>query len=330
MQKTKQNIRLQINITILAIVLFVIKIIAYSITHSVAILTDALESIVNIVAGFLGVYSLKLSAKPKDTDHPYGHGKVEFLSAAIEGTLIIIAAIIIIWGAVKNIAVPHTVEKLDWGIILIVITAVINYVAGYACVRIGKKNNSLPLMASGAHLKSDTYTTIGIIAGLILLFFTDINWIDSAVAILFAFIIAITGYKIIRSSIAGIMDEADEILLKEMIETLNKNRRMNWVDMHNLRIIKYGALLHLDAHLTVPWYFNVHEAHHEIDELTSLLQKEYDQSLEIFVHSDACIDFSCAICIKNDCTVRKHDFTKKIDWNKSNISSNEKHGLHTE
>ncbi|MFN0082016.1 MAG: cation diffusion facilitator family transporter [Ferruginibacter sp.] len=329
MQATTQNLIIQKRIAALSVVLFVIKITAYLLTHSVAILTDALESIVNIVAGLLGIYSLLVSAKPKDNDHPYGHGKIEFISSAIEGTLIFVAGILIIYGAAKNINSPRVVHKLDWGIFLIVITGAVNYLAGVVCERTGRKNNSLPLIASGKHLKSDTYTTAGIIGGLILLYFTNVYWIDSAVAILFALIISYTGYKIIRSSVAGIMDEADETLLKEMIATLNENRRMNWVDMHNLRIIKYGALLHLDAHLTVPWYFNVNEAHHEIDELTGLLRKKYGDSLEIFVHSDACMTFSCAICIKNDCKVRQQVLLDKIEWSKNNISINVKHSEKT-
>ena len=329
MQASSQNLRIQKRIAVLSVILFVIKISAYFITHSVAILTDALESIVNIVAGVLGIYSLIVSARPKDNDHPYGHGKVEFISSAVEGTLIFVAGILIIYGASKNLSSPRIVRKLDWGILLIVITAVVNYAAGIVCERVGKKNNSLPLIASGKHLKSDTYTTAGIIVGLILLYFTNIHWIDSAVAILFALIISYTGYKIIRSSVAGIMDEADESLLTKMIATLNKNRGANWIDMHNLRIIKYGALLHLDAHLTVPWYFNVYEAHHEIDELSGLLRRDYGDSLEIFVHSDACMTFSCAVCIKTDCKVRQEALIKKIQWSKNNISANVKHSEKT-
>lgn len=329
MQLQKQNIKIQKQITILAIVLFVIKIVAYYITHSVAILTDALESIVNIVAGLLGIYSLIVSARPKDIDHPYGHGKVEFLSAAVEGTLISVAGIVIIYGAIKNFFVPKDIQQLDLGIMLIVITAVVNYFAAMVCEKIGKKNNSLPLLASGKHLKSDTYSTVGIVGGLILLYFTKIYWIDSAVAILFACIILYTGYKIIRSSIAGIMDETDTSLLAEMIATINENRRVNWIDIHNLRVIKYGALLHIDAHLTVPWYFNVNEAHQEIDELTNLLQKKYGAALEIFVHSDACMEFSCGICQKQDCTQRKIATMKRIDWTFENISANLKHQINT-
>ncbi len=329
MQASSQNLRIQKRIAVLSVLLFIIKITAYLLTHSVAILTDALESIVNIVAGVLGIYSLVVSARPKDNDHPYGHGKVEFISAAVEGTLIFVAGILIIYGASKNLISPKKVEKLDWGIVLIVITAVVNYVAGIVCEKVGKKNNSLPLIASGKHLKSDTYTTAGIIVGLTLLYFTNIYWIDSVVAILFALIISYTGYKIIRSSIAGIMDEADESLLTEIIATLNKNRGQNWVDLHNLRIIKYGAVLHLDGHLTMPWYFNIYEANNEIDELTGLLRTTYGESLEIFVHSDACMTFSCAVCIKTDCKVRQHPLVETIQWSKNNISANVKHSEKT-
>jgi cation diffusion facilitator family transporter len=329
MQPQKQNIQIQKLITLLAIVLFVIKIVAYYLTHSVAILTDALESIVNIVAGFLGVYTLSISAMPKDKDHPYGHGKVEFLSAAIEGTLIIITALFIIYGVIKNITNAQQVSKLDIGLLLMIITAIINYTVGYRTIAIGKKNNALPLVATGNHLLSDTYTTIGIVVGLVLLYFTNIFWIDSAVAILFSCLILFTGYKIIRSSIAGIMDEADEDLLHKIIIKLNDNKKVNWIDLHNLRIIKYGSVLHLDAHLTVPWYFDVLQAHKEIDELSDLLRNAFGESLEIFVHTDACTTLSCAICEKTTCTERKNIFVKRIIWNKENISLDEKHHLGT-
>lgn len=324
-----QNLKTQKIITAISIGLFAIKLIAWYITGSVAILTDALESIVNVVAAFIGIYSLHVSSRPKDLDHPYGHGKVEFISAAIEGTLISVAGLIIIYKAIKHIQLQSDVRELDYGIMLVALTAIINYVAGNVCVRTGKKNNSLALIASGKHLVTDTYTTAGIIAGLVLLYFTNIGWIDSAVAIIFALIILVTGYKIIRSSVAGIMDEADIGLLKEVVETLNENRGPNWIDLHNLRIIKYGPTLHLDCHLTVPWYFNVHEAHREIDALSGLVRQRYGESVELFVHSDGCLDYSCAICDKADCPVRKHAFEKKIHWTMENISSNHKHTIHS-
>ena len=123
------------------------------------------------------------------------------------------------------------------------------------------------------------------------------------------------------------MDEADDALLKKMVQLLNANRKENWIDLHNLRIIKYGGTLHMDCHLTVPWYLNVHEAHSEIDTLSALVKNEFGESVELFVHSDGCLDFSCGICSKNNCAVRKQPFVKKPEWTIGNISSNNKHTI---
>ena len=207
--------RIQVVVAVISTILFFAKIIAWYLTNSVAILTDALESVVNVIAGFIGVYSLYVSAKPRDADHPYGHGKVEFISAAIEGTLISVAGIVIIVEAINNLRYTHTITRLDTGIWLVAATALVNYIAGTVCVKAGKKANSLALIASGRHLRTDTYTTAGIIAGLLLLLFTKITWIDSAIGIIFAVVILVTGYRIVRSSVAGIMDEADLHLLRE-------------------------------------------------------------------------------------------------------------------
>ena len=329
MTAAQYNLKVQKVVAAISVVLFIVKIGAWYVTGSVAILTDALESIVNVIAGLIGVYSLYVSAKPKDSDHPYGHGKVEFISAAIEGTLIFVAGIFIIYEAVNNLLNPQSIHQLDWGIILVAVTAIVNYIVGSICIRTGKKNNSLALIASGNHLRSDTYTTAGIVVGLIILYFTKISWIDSAVAILFSLVILYTGYKIIRSSVAGIMDEADDQLLRELVITLNSNRTVNWIDLHNLRIIKYGPTLHMDCHLTVPWYFNVNEAHKEVDTLSELVRNKYGEAVELFVHSDGCMDFSCAICSKFECTVRQHEFREKIEWTMENISQNKKHTTNT-
>ena len=325
MNPQQENVRIQKLIVIVAVLLFIIKIVAWWLTKSVAILTDALESTVNVIAGFIGLYSLHIAAKPKDTDHPYGHGKAEFISAAVEGTLILVAGFIIIYESLDNFVHPHELKKLDYGIVLVAITALINFFVGYFTAKKGKKNNSLALIASGKHLQTDTYSTIGIIIGLALILFTGYKWLDSAVAILFAFIIIYTGYHIIRDSIAGIMDEADSALLSKLVIVLNENRKENWIDLHNLRVIKYGGQLHIDCHLTVPWYLNVNEAHAEIDALIALIKKEFGDAIEFFVHTDGCLDFQCSLCSKQDCGVRQHPFEKKMAWALSNIIANKKH-----
>jgi cation diffusion facilitator family transporter len=327
LQTALQNFRIQRVIALVAIVLFVIKMVAWWKTGSVAILTDALESTVNVVAGLISLYSLWVAAKPRDADHPYGHGKAEFVSAAVEGSLISIARLVIIYEAINNLVHPHALRELDAGIVLVSITAAINWIAGTWCVRVGKRNNSLALVASGKHLRTDTWSTIGIVAGLILIRFLEWPWLDSAVAILFALVIMFTGYKIVRNSLAGIMDEADRELLQKLVDFLGERRRENWVDLHNLRIIKYGSVLHLDCHLTVPWYLNVHQAHEEVDALNKEVKNAFGESVEMFVHSDGCLEFSCPICAKQDCPVRKAPFTQRVDWSIENVSSNEKHRI---
>jgi len=327
LKKENQNLQTQKWIAGVSVILLVVKFLAYYLTHSVSILTDALESIVNVTAGFIGLYSLYIAAKPRDHNHPYGHGKAEFLSAAIEGTLILFAGGLIIYNGVENLIYPKPIHKLDQGIYLVGITAVINFLVGYVCVRQGKKNDSLALIASGRHLQTDSYSTFGIIAGLVLIYFTGYQKIDSAVAVLFGMLALYTGYHIVRKSIAGIMDEADLVLLKRILNLLNANRRENWIDLHNLRIIKYGAILHMDCHLTVPWYLDVRQAHEEIDALSNLVRNEFGESVELFVHSDACHSFSCAICAKQGCNVRKHNFEKKITWTLDNILQDKKHRL---
>lgn len=309
----------------MAVVLFIIKVIAWILTHSVAILTDALESTVNVIAGFIGLYSLYVAAKPRDEDHPYGHGKAEFLSAAVEGTLISIAGLVIIYESIENFIHPQPLRQLDYGIILVAITATINFIVGMIAVQKGKKNNSLALVASGKHLQSDTWSTVGLIIGLVLILATGKMWIDGVVALLFAGFILYTGYHILRSSVAGIMDEVDKELLQKMLAVLNANRRENWIDLHNLRIIKYGGTLHIDCHLTIPWYLNVVEAHTEVEELASLIKKEFGDAIELFVHTDPCLDFSCPICTKDNCQVRKHPFRKRVEWTLKDIMTDKKH-----
>lgn len=327
MNSAKQNFKVQQWITFLSVLLFAAKIVAYYLTSSLAILSDALESIVNVIAGFIGLYSLYVAAKPRDTEHPYGHGKAEFVSAAAEGALIFAAGLLVLYEATQNFIKNKPVEKLDTGLILVAITAVINFIAGFICIKIGRRNNSLALQASGKHLQIDTWSTLVIIVSLVIILFTELYWLDKVVALAMSIFIMYNGYKILRESLAGIMDEADMDLLQRMVTMLNNKRRVNWIDLHNLRVIKYGSVLHIDCHLTLPWYMNIHEAHKEIDILVELIKEEFGDAIEMFVHTDGCLDFSCHICDKADCNVRQHPFTKRVEWTLENIISNKKHQL---
>jgi cation diffusion facilitator family transporter len=326
-QEKRSNFRFQLWIAIASTLLLVAKFVAYILTNSIAVLTDAMESIVNVAAAFIGLYSLYISAKPRDINHPYGHGKAEFVSAAVEGTLVLFAGSVIIYKSIRTFFSPVKLQQIDTGIYIIATTAVVNWILGFFAQRQGERNRSLALAASGRHLKTDSYSTVGIIAGLLLMAITGQVWIDAAVGILFGVLIILTGYRIIRESLAGIMDEADMKLLKRMVEVLNRVRPDNWVDLHNLRVIKYGNVLHVDCHLTVPWYLNVSQAHDEVDRLGSHIREEFGDALELFVHSDGCQYFQCHICDKKACHVRQHHLKKRIVWTVDNILQNKKHDL---
>lgn len=327
MQLNKENYNFQKIVAIIGIALLLMKLTAWYITNSVAILTDALEGIVNVISAFIGLYSLYLSAQPKDKNHPYGHGKVEFVSAGLEGVMIAFAGVWIIFEAFNHIVNPQKIKSLDIGIVIIIVAGGINFLIGYLAIRKGKKNNSIALTSSGKHLISDTLTTAGVVIGLMIIKITGLLWLDSVVAMLFGVIIIFTGVKIIRKSLAGIMDEADVELMKELIATIEQNRTENWIDLHNLRIIKYGSQLHIDCHLTLPWYLTVKEAHKEITELENLVQKNYGKNIEFFVHTDDCKPMSCKICAKQNCEVRKHNFISTINWNVTNVGNDSKHSI---
>lgn len=320
------NIRFQRTVLFIGIGLLVIKFIAWYITRSNAILTDALESIVNVFAGAFALLSLIIAARPKDKDHPYGHGKVEFLSAGLEGGFIAFAGIYMIGKAVYNFFFPIEIQNLDIGMVLIVFAGIVNFITGYYLEKRGEESNSHAMMADGKHLQSDAWSTVGLLAGLALIFFTGIKWLDNVTAIALGIYIAFTGYKLVRSSLAGIMDEADYKLMDELIEIMNTNREDNWVDIHNLRVIKYGSKLHVDCHITLPWFFNLRESHNEVEKLDKLINEKKQHSVEFFIHSDPCIPASCKICQKTDCKVRQHPMERKIEWKLENVLGNKKHG----
>lgn len=324
----RANYNFQKVILLVAILLFLMKFVAWYITSSVAILTDALESITNMLAGAFTLFSLYLSAKPKDRNHPHGHGKIEFISASVEGTLILVAGIIIIYEGIKRlIDQDSSLTSLGSGLVLIAITAIINYVVGFMAIQRGKKYNVLPLIAGGKHLHSDTYSTVGIILGLILVWITGWHWLDAAIALLFGCIIIHSGVKIMRESIAGIMDEVDEDLIEEFVEVINENRSPYWVDLHKVRFIKYGNHVHLDAHLTLPWYLDLRKAHEELDKMKDVLVQKFGERHEMYIHTDDCKPFSCEICPLKECAQRQFKFIDRVEWTAELIAEDQRHSI---
>lgn len=280
----------------------------------------------NVIAGFVGLYAVTIASRPRDANHPYGHGKAEFISAAVEGALIIAAGLMVSYQAVYHFLHPVALQRLDWGMALIAGTGAANYLLGVYAVKMGMAQRSATVEAAGRHLKTDAYNTIAILAGLGLVWFTNWVWLDAAVAFVFAAIIFFTGYKVLRKSLGGIMDEIDFELLQKVLDVLNKYRRDDWIDLHNLRVMQYGAVLHVDAHMTLPYYFEVRDADREFHALESLMLEHFGGSVELFVHIDGCAFYQCKLCAMPACPVRQSPLIERLVWNTENVMLDSKHG----
>ncbi len=306
---------------ILSVILFIGKLVAYFITGSAAIFSDASESVVNIFATSMALYSIILSSKPADESHLYGHGNVEFFSAGIEGVLIFLAAIIIIYQAVTDLLRGPELESLNIGVMIIAVTGGINFLLGFYLVRTGKKTNSLTLIADGKHILTDSITSVGVVIGIILVMITDIIILDPIVAIIVALNIMGTGYKLIRVSIGGLMIETDPELLQKISNILSGMRKEYWIDLHELRYWKSGDRLFIDFHLILPYYFTIEQTHKEEKEIDEKLQEVFINS-QIKIHFDYCIPELCRFCGYEKCTERKEKRSIEFGWNAKKLTGN--------
>ncbi|TDB66989.1 cation diffusion facilitator family transporter [Arundinibacter roseus] len=322
--QNKRKIRLILLSFLMSIILSGIKFFAYFLTHSNAILSDALESIINIFASGFALYSVRLAAMPKDSNHPYGHGKVEFFSAGFEGALIIIASFIIGYGAVLRLLDPAPLSNLSSGSGLIVLTVILNTALGFILIREGRSLNSLALTADGKHLLSDSMSSVLLLLSIGLVLITGKVWIDSVASLVFGALIAYNGYQLLRSSVAGLMDESDLTLMKKVVDTIETHKNENWIDVHNLRVQQYGSDLHVDCHLTLPYYWPLQQAHDAVHEFEDALKASHAGEMEIFVHADPCLPQCCYFCRVNNCPVRQHDFQLDLVWDVENLAKNQK------
>ena len=326
-QNYKASLKVQRIAIAAGIFLLLVKFSAYLITNSNAILTDAMESIVNVAASFMGLYSLNLSATPKDKNHPYGHGKVEFISGMAEGLMIFVAGSIIIIKAIQGFIEPNEIESLDIGLYLILFSGIVNYAVGAMAEKQGRKADSMTLIAGGKHLKTDAYTTAGLVIGLVLILITGLNWVDNAVALVFGLMILISSWKILRKSAAGVMDEADFDSLERLAVLLEERRIPEWIDIHNLRLVKYGPDRHIDCHITFPFYKDLRYTNEQISKLNKLVNDSLNTQTEMFVHTDPCISEQCKICSIKNCEARSFEFKKLVKWDLDNLLDDHRHGL---
>jgi cation diffusion facilitator family transporter len=286
------------------------KLVAYFLTGSTAVFSDALESVVNVVAAALVWYSVALAAEPADRNHPYGHGKVEFFSAGVEGTLIVVAAVWILFEAGRDLVRGPMLQRLDVGLLIVIGVTLLNAALGGYLLRVGRRTDSIALVADGQHLITDVVTSVGVVLGLGVVWLTGWALLDPLIAIAIALNVLRTGAGLLRRAVGGLMDEADVELLRRIIGALEARRAASWIDVHSLRAWRSGARNHIDMHLVVPRYFDVEQIH-QLDDAVHAVSTEAVGDCETIVHFDPCRPRHCCDCPLPDCPVRSSAFAAR-------------------
>jgi cation diffusion facilitator family transporter len=259
---------------------------AYLLTGSHAILSDALESIVNIVATGFALLSILLSERPPDPKYPYGYGKITYFSAGFEGGLIALASLAIFYEAAQGFFLRQPVQNPGWGLLLVAAAGVTCLLLGLWLIGQGRRHDSLVLRADGRHILSDSYTSFGVLIGVALVWATGWRWLDPLVAVLVAFSLLATGYHLVRDAITGLMDRADRELLDRIVSALQEVRQPGWIDVHNLRAWQSGDRTFVDFHLVVPPDWTVVQIHLAGDACLARLKEVLGDATEMLIHFD--------------------------------------------
>ncbi len=326
---TRAKLRLGVLSLVVSVGLVAIKFWAWRLTRSQVVLSDALESIVNIATSAFALWSVWLASLPRDENHPYGHGKVENLSVGLEGALIFGAGLFIVVGAGSALLHPSPVGRLDWGIGLLAFTALINLGTGWWLVQAGQRLRSLALEGDGRHLYLDALTSIVAVASLASVRATGWQRLDGLAALMLGGFITWQGGRMLRRAVGGLLDETDPGTVADVVVALQASRRPTWIDVHNLRVQTYGADLHIDCHVSLPYYQTLFATHAEIEAIEEVVRSRGPgQQVELFIHADPCRPpRQCPNCQVLSCPVRQRPFVELIPWTPENVMRNERHGV---
>lgn len=308
MSKTSSNTAAAMVALIASFIVLFLKAKAYYITNSIGVFSDALETVVNILTAFMTLSAVNFASAPADEGHPYGHGKMEYFSAAFEGGLVLFAGAAVMFQSFKSFFLPPDLQNFSEGNVYLLVASGVNLLAGFYLIRQSKKNKSEALKASGVHLLSDVITTIGVLFGLLLVHLTGLMWIDSAVAALVGMWLVFEAFKILRKNWGALLDEADDELLDQLADIINKRKTPTVIDIHNLRVIRSGPFHHIDAHVVVPEYLDVATVHELTHVFEKNVVKDYNYDGEIAFHIDPCKKAYCRHCEIADCGLRQAEF----------------------
>lgn len=287
-----------------AVLFLAVKVTAYFLTDSKAVLSDALESVINVATALFLLVSVRLSIRPADSSHPYGHGKIEAFSAGIEGGLISLAAIVIFMEALPAFFTPEAPRQAGIGIVLLGSAGCGNMLLGSYLMHSGKKYNSQALRADGHHLLTDFYTSGGVILGLVLVHFTGVAWFDPLMACLVAMWIVLPGIRLLRESVRNLMNEAEPELLDKVVAALNE-MGPELLHPHKLRVLRSGGYLHIDLHIILPAHWTLEMVHRTEERLATKILERLDEQGDVMLHVDPCRNEDCGTCNLSGCD-RRH------------------------
>ncbi len=304
--------------------LLAVKLWAARISGSVALLSDALEGLVNILAAAFGIFSVRFAEQPADIDHPYGHGKIEYFAAAFEGGLIVLAAVLIGYESINRMLHPQSLQSMPLAITLSLAAGCANGALGFYLIKLGKRERSPTLESDGLHLYSDFVSSVVLFVGLLLVTLTHIAILDSILALIASLWMMYTGYKVITGAINPLLDAEDPAFVLKIAEALNSAPESRWIDVHDLKSRRNGQQRQLDFHLAVPEYLSIDEAHNIADSLEGHLQKQFSEDIAFQTHIDPCMRQYCASCAENSCPVRQMAFKNKNKFDHTHLTRIEK------
>lgn len=282
-----------------------LKYLSYVLSGSVALKSDAIESVVNIVAAIFALGAVIFSGRPADKEHPYGHGKIEHFSAAFEGGLISLAAVFILIEATKGFLYGVELKDLGRGLAVNLLAGALNGLLGWFLVVQGKKMRSRALEADGHHILSDFWTTVGIATGLLAVKLTGIHWLDPLMAMVVGLLLARTGFRLVKESSQALLDMEDPAMLEKVLTAMNRVRTWDILALHEMRTFRSGRYTHVDVHIVVPEFYPVRQAHDLCERFGETVLKEGGIEGEVHTHVDPCCRLYCDRCPAEDCAIRK-------------------------
>lgn len=266
-----------------AVLVLGLKYQAYAVTGSVALYSDALESVINVVTALVALYAIRVSLRPADDNHPYGHAKAEYFSAVLEGVLIVVAALLILREAYLAYLEPRSFDQPGLGLAINGAASLINAAWAWTLLRQGRRLRSQALLADGRHLMADVLTSVGVIIGLTAAALTGYAILDPALAALVALNILWSGWRVTLESLGGLMDEAPPAETLSRIRGLISRHAAGAIEAHDLRTRHAGRLTFVDFHLVVPGDMSVSDAHVICDEIEQALKRDMDEA-HITIH----------------------------------------------